>query len=67
MDHFIQALKTRLSASLPGVPAQMKFCIRSKETFNSLEQKYDLKPAGTLLLLFPVNGSICFFLTKLDD
>jgi len=61
---FKDRLKSSLSNALPGKDAQNKFMVQPRIPMKWPPIRKNLKPAGTLILLYPENDSIRFFLTK---
>ena len=63
-DNLIFHLKKRINTNLPGKDShkKMKISYRNKKKISFNINK--AKPAAVLLLLFPNNKKICFYLTK---
>ena len=59
----IPSIKERLNHPLPGKAAQEKMLTRPKKSVNIPRFEQKEIPAGVLLLLFPDNDNIHFFLT----
>ncbi len=61
---FKDRLKSSLSNNLPGISAQRKLMVQPQIPLKWPTSNRSLKPAGTLLLLYPDHDSIHFFLTR---
>jgi len=64
MLSFKDRLKSSLSDALPGKVAQKKLMVQPRIPMKWLPLHRKLKPAGTLILLYPENDLIQFFLTQ---
>jgi len=64
---FKDRLKSSLSHDLPGKVAQKKLMVQPRLPMKWPPIRRELKPAGTLILLYPENDSIHFFLTKRSE
>lgn len=63
-ESLIIPLKQRLALDLPGEPAQRRFLATPRSAVNFLKTEDESIPSAVLILLFPKNGKMHFFLTE---
>lgn len=61
---FIIPLKQRLSLDLPGKPAQQRFLANPRTTVTFPNRENESIPSAVLILLFPKDDDMHFFLTE---
>ena len=63
-EKFIFHLKKRINTNLPGKDSHKKMKVNYSEKIKFPYSKNEAKPAAVLLLLYPNNSKIYFYLTK---
>ena len=67
LNHLVASLQKRLSNSLPGQEAHQLAKVQSQTPFSFFNSIETPVPASVLILLFPKDNDIHFFLTKRTD
>ena len=63
-EKFIFHLKKRINTNLPGNDSHKKMKVNYSEKIKFTYSKNEAKPAAVLLLLYPNNSKVYFYLTK---
>lgn len=63
-ESFIEPLKQRLALDLPGKNAQRRFRAKPRSPINFPNTEADSIPSAVLILLFPKDENVHFFLTE---